>query len=189
MAKSAARPGRSHRRLLRHSYNLWMDETDTSTAVHDRYSQVSHSTWKPLWLVVIAVLGLAATALICFGWGVAKTYDFATVLFDEGANSDAAVIIVLEIIDTFLLATVLAILAIGLFELFIHDLPGPQWLVIRDLGDLKGKVSDVIILLLAIKFLEKTITVKHPLDLVWYAISVSLVGGLLIAFRVIRPKH
>jgi uncharacterized membrane protein YqhA len=146
-------------------------------------------TFPLLWVVIIGVAGLAVTTLLTFGWGVAKTWDFARVLFDDGADSEEAIILVLEIIDTFLLATVLAILAVGLYELFIHDLPGPAWLVIRDLGDLKAKVSDVIVLLLAIKFLEKIITIKEPLDLVWYALSVTLVGALLIAFRVIRPEH
>jgi len=167
---------------------------DRDTSVDPELAGDSHagddSTMPLLWLVIIGVVGLGITTVITFGWGMVKTWDFAQVLFDEGASSDNAIIVVLEIIDTFLLATVLAILAIGLYELFIHDLPGPDWLVINDLGDLKAKVSDVIVLLLAIKFLEKTITAKEPLDLVWYAIAVTLVGGLLIAFRVIRPsKH
>ena len=139
-----------------------------------------------LWVVLIGVVGLAATAVIAFVWGVAKTYDFGRVLLEEGADSDIAVVKVLEIVDTFLLATVLAILSIGLFDLFIAELPTPEWLVISDLGDLKGKVSDVIVLLLAIKFLEKTITTKEPLELVWYAIAVAVVSAMLIAFRTIH---
>jgi uncharacterized membrane protein YqhA len=138
---------------------------------------------RSLLVVVIGVIGLAATAALSFGWGIAKTYDFAHLLFEDGADSDLAVVQVLEIIDTFLLATVLLILAVGLYDLFVADIPAPAWLVFKDLASLKSKVSDVIVLLLAIKFLEKTITSKEPLDLVWYAISVTLVGGLLIVFR------
>ena len=70
-----------------------------------------------------------------------------------------------------------------LFDLFVADIPSPSWLVFKDLASLKSKVSDVIVLLLAIKFLEKSITSKEPLDLVWYSISIALVGGLLIVFR------
>lgn len=139
-----------------------------------------------LWVVMIGVVGLALTTLVTFSWGVAKTYDFARTLLDEGADSEIAVVQVLEIVDTFLLGTVLAILAVGLFDLFIAELPTPEWLVISDLGDLKGKVSDVVVLLLAIKFLEKLIVTKEPLDVVWYAIAVALVGAVLIAFRTIR---
>ena len=91
-----------------------IDERPTSDAE-------PHTTWRPLWLVFIGVAGLAVTAVLTFGWGVVKTYDFARVLFEDGASSQNAIIIVLEIIDLFLLATVVAILAIGLFELFIFD--------------------------------------------------------------------
>ena len=138
---------------------------------------------RSLAIVVVGVIGLAITAALSFGWGIAKTWDFLQLLFEDGADSDLAVVQVLEIIDTFLLATVLVILAVGLYDLFVADIPAPAWLVFKDLGSLKSKVSDVIVLLLAIKFLEKTITTEHPLDLVWYSISVALVGGLLIVFR------
>ncbi|MGH9268191.1 MAG: YqhA family protein, partial [Acidimicrobiales bacterium] len=57
---------------------------------------------RMLWVVVIGVAGLAATALLTFGWGVAKTWDFARLLFESGADNDVAVVVVLEIIDTFL---------------------------------------------------------------------------------------
>jgi uncharacterized membrane protein YqhA len=138
---------------------------------------------RSLLIVVVGVIGLAVTAALSFGWGIAKTYDFARLLFEDGADSDLAVVQVLEIIDTFLLATVLVILAVGLYDLFVADIPAPSWLVFKDLASLKSKVSDVIVLLLAIKFLEKSITSKEPLDLVWYSISIALVGGLLIVFR------
>jgi uncharacterized membrane protein YqhA len=142
---------------------------------------------RMLLVVLVPVVGLAVTAAITFVWGIAKTYDFAKLLVDEGADSELAVVEVLEIIDVFLLAIVVLILAVGLFELFIADLPAPDWLVVKDLSALKSKVSDVIVLLLGIKFLEKAITTEHPEDLVWYAIAFTLVGGLLIVFRTVKP--
>lgn len=137
-------------------------------------------------VVLIGVVGLGAMSAITFAWGVAKTYDLARTLLDDGADSDVALVVVLEGIDLFLLATVLLILAIGLYELFVAPLPMPGWLVINSLTDLKAKVSDVVVLLLAIKFLEKFVRSDDPLDLVWYGISIALVGGLLIAFKAVR---
>lgn len=137
---------------------------------------------------MVGVIGLGVAAAATFAWGIALTWDFVRTLVEDGADSSDAVVQILEVIDTYLLATVLVILAVGLYELFIADLPAPAWLVIEDLADLKAKVSDVIVLLLAIKFLGKFLTVDEPLDAVWYAIAVTLVGGLLIAFRSIRSK-
>ena len=159
-----------------------------AAALPPRRSTLETMLGRSLAVVVVAVIGLAITAVLTFGWGLAKTWDFANLLFEDGADSDLAVVQVLEIIDTFLLGTVLVILAVGLYDLFVADIPAPGWLVFKDLSSLKAKVSDVIVLLLAIKFLEKTITSEHPLDLVWYAISVTLVGGLLIVFREWKAK-
>lgn len=141
-----------------------------------------------LGVIVVGVVGLGVAAAATFAWGIALTWDFVRTLLEEGADSEDAVVQILEVIDTYLLATVLVILAVGLYELFIADLPAPGWLVIEDLADLKAKVSDVIVLLLAIKFLGKFLTVDDPLDALWYAIAVTLVGALLIAFRSIRSK-
>jgi uncharacterized membrane protein YqhA len=82
---------------------------------------------------------------------------------------------------------VLVILAIGLVELFITELRLPQWLVIHNLGDLKGKFIDVLQLVAAIKFLEKLVTAKSPLDVLWYGLAVAVVIGVLLAVRVVRP--
>ncbi|MGZ3630061.1 MAG: YqhA family protein [Ktedonobacteraceae bacterium] len=56
-----------------------------------------------------------------------------------------------ELIDLFLLSTILYIVSLGLFRLFIDaTLPLPGWLEIHDLNDLKERILGVIIVLLAI---------------------------------------
>ena len=64
----------------------------------------------------------------------------------------------------------------------------PNWTpVITNLGDLKGKFIDVLQLVAAIKFLEKAVTAKDALDVLWYGIAVTLIIGVLLAVRVIKP--
>ena len=108
-------------------------------------------------VVVIGALALFLTALITFVWGFAKVWSFVDLLLEDGANGSLATVRLLEVIDTYLVGTVVLILAIGLVELFVTPLRLPEWLVIRDLGDLKGKLIDVIQLVAAIKFLEKLV--------------------------------
>ncbi len=143
---------------------------------------------RSVWLVVIGVVGLAATALVAFIWGLAKTYELARTLIDEGSSSNHAVVVLLEAIDTYLTATVLVILAIGLYELFIGPLQFPDWLEIKSLTDLKDKLIDVLVVVLAVKFVEKLIAVNEPLDALWYGLAVTSVGGMLIATRTLRRK-
>lgn len=139
-------------------------------------------------LVGIASMALAVTALVTFAWGAAKVWSFVRLLLDEGADSGVAIVRLLEIIDVFLFGTVLVILAVGLVELFIAKLDLPEWLIIRDLSDLKGKFIDVLQLVAAIKFVEKAVTAKEPLDVLWFGLAVAVVIGVLLAVRVFRSS-
>lgn len=141
--------------------------------------------------VVVAAFALFVTALITFAWGCAKVWSFVDLLVDEGANSSLAIVRILEVIDIYLLGTVVLILAIGLVELFVTPLRLPDWLVIEGLDDLKGKIIDVIQLVAAIKFLEKLVVAKEPLDALWYALAVAVAILALVAVRWVqkRPAH
>ena len=148
---------------------------------------VARVTESLVGVVALASLALAVTAVVTFVWGAAKVWTFVDLLLDEGSDASLAIVRLLEIIDVFLLGTVVVILAVGLVELFITRLRLPAWLVITNLGDLKGKFIDVLQLVAAIKFLEKAVTAKDALDVLWYGIAVTLIIGVLLAVRVIKP--
>lgn len=108
--------------------------------------------------IAFAVLGsfLSAMALIVYGffavveiiWDMIRAHEVS----DSGAKTYAVQFI--ELTDTFLLGTVLYIVAIGLYDLFIdQSLPMPAWLHISDLDELKDKLIGVVIVLLAVTFL------------------------------------
>lgn len=62
-------------------------------------------------------------------------------------------------IDLFLLGTILYIVSLGLYSLFINDkLPLPSWLEIHNLESLKENLVGVIIVLLAVTFLGDVVT-------------------------------
>jgi uncharacterized membrane protein YqhA len=124
-------------------------------------------------MVVFAVFGLLAAALITFAWGVYGVYDFGRTLLK--GNETVGLVKVLSMLDTFLLATVILVFALGLWELFVGDLDLPEWLEIHTLDDLKGKLADVIVLVVAIKALEKLTTAKKPIDALLYAAASGLI--------------
>ena len=76
---------------------------------------------------------------------------FADIVSPEASGTTAHAV---AILDSFILAVILYIFAIALYELFIGELKLPEWLVIKDLDDLKKKLSSVIALMLAVTFLE-----------------------------------
>ncbi|MFZ4810172.1 MAG: YqhA family protein [Ilumatobacteraceae bacterium] len=137
-------------------------------------------------IVIIAAVSLGITAVVTFVWGCAKVVSFVRLLLEEGATSPVAVVRLLDVIDVYLLGTVVLILAVGLVELFVTPLRLPGWLVIRSIGDLKGKLIDVIQLVAAIKFLEKLVLDKDALDVLYYGIAVSLVISVLVLVRFVQ---
>ena len=138
-------------------------------------------------VVIVAVLSLMVAAIVTFLWGAWKTVLFVVLLTGSSAESQA-VLALLDMMDTFLIGTVLFIFSLGLYELFIGRLQTPEWLVIDDLGKLKAKLSDVIVVFMAIKFLDKLLQAKNYQEVFWYAASVAVVAAVLIAFNRFRTE-
>lgn len=153
-----------------------------------RLDSIARIVEKSIVIAGIAAVALFLTALITFVWGFAKVWSFVDLLLDDGADSSLAIVKLLEVIDIYLLGAVLLILAIGLVELFVTSLDLPSWLEIYNLSDLKGKLIDVIQLVAAIKFLEKLVTAKEPLEVLWYGLGVSVVILALLAVRWVQKK-
>jgi uncharacterized membrane protein YqhA len=132
-------------------------------------------------VIAFAVLGsfLAAVALIFYGfftvaemvWEIVEDHSVSP----EGAKHYAVEFI--ELTDLFLLGTVLYIVALGLYELFVdQDLPLPAWLHITTLDDLKEKLIGVIIVLLGVTFLGDVVgETIHGVDVLYLGLAIAAV--------------
>lgn len=134
-------------------------------------------------IVQVAVLGLFVTTAATFGWAVVRTGQFVVELLDGGLGDDQLLIMLLEVIDTYLIATLQLIFVIGLYELFVGDLDVPSWLEVTSLDDLKKSLIDALIVVLAVKGIEKLVAAKDPLDALYYA---GAIAALVIAFTWFR---
>ena len=115
------------------------------------------------YFIIVAVVGsfVASAAALLYG-GVA-TFLIVINTFSslEFTTSGAKVLSVdlVTMIDLFLIGTVLYIIAVGLYELFIDaGLPMPAWLKITTLDDLKERLLGVVAVLLAVTFLGNAVT-------------------------------
>lgn len=80
--------------------------------------------------------------------------------------------------DTALLATVLYVIALGLYSLFVDDtIPMPLWLRIRTLGDLKELLASVVIVVIAVVFLGFALTWDGSRDLLILGLSCAAVSA------------
>ena len=139
-------------------------------------------------VVLIAVVGLLATTLASFGWGIAKTVKFVDTLLSGGWRDDLTVVQLLEVIDIYLLAVVQLIVAIGLYELFVGTLDVPEWLRIDSLDDLKKSIIDVLIVFIGVNGVERLVKTPDPLDALASSGAVAVLIVALTAFRFVKSS-
>ena len=141
------------------------------------------------YLVVIGVISSLIASLTVFVWGLVKTGVVVLGLLRTGGADPLTVVRLIELMDKFLIAVGLYIFAVGLYELFIGDLDLPDWLVIHDLHDIKSRLSQILILFMAVTFLEHLVEWKEPLATLYFAVAITLVMGALIAFNRVVGKE
>jgi uncharacterized membrane protein YqhA len=85
--------------------------------------------------------------------------------------------------DYALLATVLYVLALGLYSLFVDDrVPMPAWLRIHDLGQLKELLAGVVVVAIAVIFLGQALTWDGETDLLAPGLASAAVIAALALF-------
>lgn len=139
------------------------------------------------YLVVIAVLGSLAAAAALFVYGIAETVaviaEAVAKMEVSSKGAKALALAFIEIVDLFLLGTVLLMIALGLYELFIDsELKLPDWLHIRTFDDLKNKLVGVVLVVLAVIFLGHVVAWDGSRDLLGFGLAVAAVIAALTWF-------
>jgi uncharacterized membrane protein YqhA len=149
------------------------------------------------YVVLLAVLGTFISAVVLTLYGLVAVTAVTVRSFTEidGWNvSQRSVehfaLELIALIDIFLLGTVLYIIALGLYELFIDpNLPLPPWLLIEDLDDLKEKLGGVVIVLIAVTFLGDFVESDGEIGILWLGLGgAAIILAVAVAFAV-RPRH
>jgi uncharacterized membrane protein YqhA len=93
-------------------------------------------------------------------------------------------------VDNYLFATILLIISMGLYELFISEIDPksrkektrPIWLRVRDLDDLTSRIGEVVIMILIVNFFKQSFSMnyEHPIDLLILGSGVLLISGSLV---------
>ena len=146
------------------------------------------------YMLTIAVAGtfFLAVAMFVYGGILTVTVALKDALWEDVDAKGGKKLIVssVEIIDIFLVATVLYLIALGLFSLFVDDgLPLPKWLKIKDLDDLKSKLVSVVIVALGVLFLGQVVTQAAETELLDLGISIAQVAGALTVFYALKTRH
>ncbi|CAI9786098.1 unnamed protein product [Fraxinus pennsylvanica] len=159
-------------------------------------------------LALLAVGGSLAGSLLCFLNGCVYIFDAYKVYWTscvKGVHTGQMVLRLVEAIDVYLAGTVMLIFGMGLYGLFISNVPPdvppatdralrgsslfgmfalkerPMWMKISSLDELKTKVGHVIVMILLVKMFErsKMVTITTGVDLLSYSICIFLSSASL----------
>jgi uncharacterized membrane protein YqhA len=152
--------------------------------------------WHSRLVVLIPVM---ASLVVSFAMFYVSTVDVGTLMghilhYPDSAGAgrmalrSTIVAHVVEVVDGYLLATIMLIFALGLYELFVSRIEAAEGsefasrlLLIRSLDDLKDRLTKVVLVILVVKFFEYALQLEFevPLDLLWLALGVMLVSAAL----------
>jgi uncharacterized membrane protein YqhA len=136
-------------------------------------------------LLAVAAVLLAAMALFVVGavQAVAAVGTAAQAALRGDIGSTKLTVQLLEIVSAMLKAVVFYIVGVGLYSLFIAPLNLTAALGLETLNDLESKVVSVLILIMAITFLEHFIAWQQPAELLQFAVALALVVATLVLFQ------
>ena len=151
--------------------------------------------WNSRFVILAAVLGSLFAGFAIFYMAtvdvmylVAHTLHYADpemAIEARKALHDSTVTHIVEVVDGYLLATVMLIFSLGLYELFISDIDqahgsktSSKILVINSLDDLKSRLAKVIIMILIVTLFEQALNMKltSPIDLIYLGGSIALIA-------------
>ncbi len=136
-------------------------------------------------LAVIAVLSISMTLFLLSSIeGFIKIWKAFEDLFATGhALSVQIVVEFLEIVSDMLKAVIFYLVAMAFYSLFLSPLSICQTLGVRDLHDLESQLISVIVVILAIEFLEHFILWQSAQQVLYFGSAMSITVAVLVAFH------
>jgi uncharacterized membrane protein YqhA len=140
--------------------------------------------------MLLAIVGtfLIGTALLVHA--VWEVVDAVVQLVRWQTDTKKLTLVAIESVDAFLIVTVLHVVAIGLYQLYIQDqIPLPDWLIVENIDDLKTTLSGVVILVLAVFFLGRAIVGDASQNLLLMGGGIAAVILALTFFVYVQHRH
>lgn len=151
----------------------------------------SRAVGNSRFIVLLAVISVMLVAVALFLIGVVQAATGVWSALQEIADGKFAAttltIEFLEIVSTMLKAVVFYIIGVGLYSLFIAPLNLTVSLGVETLNDLEDKIVSVVIVILAVTFLEHFVRWDEPLETLQFGGALAAVVFALVFFQ--RYSH
>jgi uncharacterized membrane protein YqhA len=144
-------------------------------------------------VMVIAITALLVASATLLLYGVVETVRHIVRLVvvvpgPNGTYNREIFLSSIKLIDLILLATIMQVVGIGLYSLFIsRNLPVPDWLRTTHVDELKYKLAGIVAVMLGVLFLEQVFSWGSDRDLMPLGIGIAAVILALSYFIGRRP--
>lgn len=141
------------------------------------------------YLVIIPVIGLTIAAALLFIVGGFRLLAilFSAIIDPSSTPEHVSVIAIVEFVHLFLIGTVLWITAIGLYQLFIHEVNLPKWLQINDIEELETDLIGMVVVVLAVNFLG--VVFNRTVNFLEYGVAIAFPIAALALYINVRGKR
>lgn len=151
------------------------------------FAQMGHFIGRTRIVVLLAVLAvlLVAVSLFLLGTGLAMVSAWRAWVgaYHGQLGSTDLTVEFLEIVSIMLKAVVFYLIGVGLYSLFLAPLNLAVALGVETLTDLETKVISVVVVIMAVTFLEHFIRWERPLEILQFGGALALVALALILFQ------
>ena len=153
---------------------------------HDSYFAKAIGRSRMIVIVAVIAVLLAAFSLFLLGAVIALETIYTSwhgVLAGNLGPTDLTVRF-LEIVSVMLKAVVFYLIGVGFYSLFISPLNLTIALGVETLNDLETKIISVVIVIMAVHFLQQFIQQKSAMDILLAAGALSVVTIALVFFKI-----
>lgn len=159
-------------------------ETGQSSA----FASLGRAVGRTRYVVLVAVAAVLLVSVTLFLLGAAQGASIVvqawTDAFQHGKFSSTDLTVeFLAVIGVMLRAVVMYLIGVGLYSLFIKPLNLTAALGVESLVDLETKVISVVVVILAVTFLQHFIRWEDPLATLQFGAAMALVSGTLVLFQ------
>jgi uncharacterized membrane protein YqhA len=142
------------------------------------------------YLFYFAVVSTLLAAALVMLYGTVQIVGFVVELVRHGSIDQEwgaeLRLTVIEVVDLFLIGTVLFVIGVGLYQLFFTTMmmPLPRWLLVHDVGDLERKLIGLVVTVLSVVFLGHIVTWDGERDLLGFGVGIgAVIAGLAFFLR------
>jgi uncharacterized membrane protein YqhA len=144
------------------------------------------------YIMVVAVIGIFIGSMVLLISSAIQMFTSVwDVLFgDPNYHGDELRVDLIESVDTVLVATVLYMIAIGLYQLFINrSLELPSWLQTDGLEDLETRLGGMVITVLSVIFVTVALESRGEKDILNFGLAIAAIVLAVSVFLFVEGKH